>query len=44
MKEKIVKYTQEELKNKKGSTHWAELVKQNKEANKKVQSTQKNRR
>ncbi len=35
MEKKIVKYTEEELRNKKGSTHWATLVKNNNKSFKK---------
>ncbi|MBI3561182.1 MAG: hypothetical protein HY080_05635 [Gammaproteobacteria bacterium] len=42
-KKKIVKYTTEELKKMKGSTHWAWLIHEEKNPNKKIQPTHKPR-
>ncbi len=44
MEKKIVKYTEEELRNKKGSTHWATLVKNNNNPNKSFKKDAKKRR
>ena len=44
MEKKIVKYTEKELKKMKGATHWATLIKDNKNPNNKIQRTQKTRR
>ncbi len=41
MEKKIVKYTKEELKKMRGTTLWAKLVQEEKNPNKKIQSTQK---
>jgi len=43
MEKKIVKYTKEELKKMKGTTHWAKLIQEEKNPNKKIQPTQKTR-
>ncbi len=43
MKKEIIKHTQEELKNMKGSTHWAALIKQNHEPSKKNSERKKRR-
>jgi len=44
MEKKIVKYSGEELKNKKGATHWATLVKKNKSPNKTFKKDAQKRR